>query len=155
MAAGMSITLTPLTTLIMAAVPSNNAGIGSAMNDTTRELGGALGVAVLGSLVSTRYTAELGSFLVDLPAGQAAAADSGLAGALSVARDLPGTAGQALADAARSAYLDGLSLALLASAAICVAAAVVAYLLLPTAPVMPFELGPDEAPEPEPELEAA
>ena len=56
LAAGMALTMTPLTTLIMSAVPLTKAGVGSAMNDTTRELGGALGVAVLGSLVTSTYT---------------------------------------------------------------------------------------------------
>ena len=69
MAGGMAITMTPLTTMIMAAVPRGNAGIGSAMNDTTRELGGALGVAVLGSLVNTRYTSRTGP-LPRRPAGR-------------------------------------------------------------------------------------
>jgi EmrB/QacA subfamily drug resistance transporter len=154
MAAGMAITLTPLTTLIMAAVPASNAGIGSAMNDTTRELGGALGVAVLGSLVNTRYTSELGRFLVDLPAGSATTAESGLAGALAVASGLPGAAGRTLADAARSAYLDGMSLAVLVAAGMILLSAVAAYALLPTAATTPAELG-GRAPEPEPELEAA
>ena len=59
-AAGMALTMTPLTTLIMSAVPVTKAGVGSAMNDTTRELGGALGVAVLGSLVTSTYASSLG-----------------------------------------------------------------------------------------------
>jgi predicted MFS family arabinose efflux permease len=158
MAAGMAITLTPLTTLIMAAVPTSNAGIGSAMNDTTRELGGALGVAVLGSLLNTRYTSELGRFLVDLPAGSAGTAESGLAGALAVAGGLPGAAGETLADAARSAYLDGMSLAVLVAAGIILLSAAAAYALLPTAATTPAELDdeePEPEPEPEPELEAA
>ena len=60
LAAGMALTMTPLTTLIMSAVPISKAGMGSAMNDTTRELGGALGVAVLGSLVTSTYTSAVG-----------------------------------------------------------------------------------------------
>ena len=53
---GISLTAAPMTTQLMTAVPRDRAGIGSAMNDTTRELGGALGVAVLGSLVTSQYT---------------------------------------------------------------------------------------------------
>jgi Na+/melibiose symporter-like transporter len=163
MAAGMAVTLTPLTTLIMAAVPAGNAGIGSAMNDTTRELGGALGVAVLGSLLSTRYTSELGQFLVDLPASQAARAESGLAGALSVARELPPSAGRSLADGARTAYLDGMSLAVVVAAVIVAGAAVAASVLLPSDVVVREQArldaqpdpDPEPEPEPEPELEAA
>ena len=56
LAAGMALTMTPMTTQLMAAVPRDRAGMGSATNDTTRELGGALGVAVLGSLVASQYT---------------------------------------------------------------------------------------------------
>ena len=56
LAAGMALTMTPMTTQLMAAVPRDRAGMGSATNDTTRELGGALGVAVLGSLLASQYT---------------------------------------------------------------------------------------------------
>src|SRR5699024_4635765 len=62
LAFGMALTMTPVTTMIMASVPLNRAGVGSAMNDTTRELGGALGVAILGSAVrSEEHTSELQS----------------------------------------------------------------------------------------------
>ena len=67
LAAGMALTMTPLTTLIMSSVPLGKAGVGSAMNDTTRELGGALGVAVLGSVVTSRFTRSLGPALAGLP----------------------------------------------------------------------------------------
>ena len=59
LAGGMALTMSPMTTQLMSAVPRDRAGIGSAMNDTTRELGGALGVAVLGSLVTSQYTSGL------------------------------------------------------------------------------------------------
>lgn len=52
---GMGLTMNPATTAIMNSIPPNRAGIGSAMNDTTRELGGALGVAVLGALMNSTY----------------------------------------------------------------------------------------------------
>ena len=134
---GMAITMTPLTAMIMAVGAPRRPAIGSAMNDTTREMGGALGVAVLGSLVNTRYTSELGRFLVDLPAGAAPGAESGLAGALASAATLPGAAGRGLATAARSAYLDGMSFAALVAAGIVLAAAVTAYVLLPDEAVVP------------------
>ncbi|MEZ5181140.1 MAG: MFS transporter [Acidimicrobiales bacterium] len=70
LAMGMATVMTPLTTLIMSSVPLGKAGVGSAMNDTTRELGGALGVAVLGSLVTSQYTSNLRPAVVGLP-GQA------------------------------------------------------------------------------------
>lgn len=59
LAFGMALTMTPMTTQLMASVPRNRAGMGSATNDTTRELGGALGVAVLGSLLASQYRNSL------------------------------------------------------------------------------------------------
>ena len=92
---GMALTMTPLTTLIMSAVPLRQAGVGSAMNDTTRELGGALGVAVLGSLVTSTYTASIGDAVAGpRPDATRRLAESGLAGALDVASRL-GAAGVA------------------------------------------------------------
>ena len=67
MAAGMALAMSPMTTQLMSSVPRDRAGMGSATNDTTRELGGALGVAVLGSLVTSRYTADVGDALAGLP----------------------------------------------------------------------------------------
>ena len=86
--------MTPLTTLIMSSVPLGKAGVGSAMNDTTRELGGALGVAVLGSLVTSKFTQQRSP--PPSPASRpapATVADTGLAGALQVAGELGGAAG--------------------------------------------------------------
>ena len=141
---GMSVSMSPLTTLIMSSVPLHRAGIGSAMNDTTRELGGALGVAVLGSLLTTGFGSSMGPALGGLPAGAAAEARSGLAGALEVARSLPGSAGGTLADAARSAYVDGMGTAVLVAAAVVGLTAFASSRLLPKhAPAMPV---PEAAP---------
>lgn len=131
LAAGMACTMTPLTTLIMSSVPLGKAGVGSAMNDTTRELGGALGVAVLGSLVTSQYTSSLASSVSGLPASLRSMADSGLSGALNVAAKMGGPAGAQLADAAKSAFVDGIGLAATVAAVIVVIAAVVAWFLLP------------------------
>jgi len=131
LAAGIASTGNPLTTLVMSSVPTDRAGVGSAMNDTSRELGGALGVAALGSLVATQFTGSLGPAVVGLPGPAQAAANTGLAGALGVARDLPGPAGTALAHAARAAFVDGFGLAALVAAGMMLAAALGAYLLLP------------------------
>ncbi len=128
---GMAVTMTPLTTLIMSSVPSGRAGVGSAMNDTTRELGGALGVAVLGSLVTTRFTASLGPSLVGLPGDAQRASRTGLAGALTTAARLPGLAGMQLAQTARSAFVDGVAIAAGVGAGVLLVTAVVAFALLP------------------------
>jgi len=132
LAAGMASTMTPLTTLIMSSVPLGKAGVGSAMNDTTRELGGALGVAVLGSVVTSRYTSSLSPALVGLPAQARSVAESGLAGALGVASKLPGAAGEQLANAAKSSFVDGISSAALVATGVVILAAIAAWFLLPS-----------------------
>jgi hypothetical protein len=134
MAAGMALTMSPLTALIMSSVPPGSAGVGSAMNDTTRELGGALGVAVLGSLVTSRFAASLGSATDLLPEGSRDLARAGLAEALAAAGQVGGSAGDAVAAAARQAFVDGLGLATLVAAVIVLVAAATARLLLPRAP---------------------
>ena len=131
LAIGMSMTMTPLTTLIMSSVPLGKAGVGSAMNDTTRELGGALGVAILGSLVTSKYTSSIGPAIAALPAKAHSAATSGLAGALGVAGKAGGAEGDALASAAKSAFVDGLGVAAVVGAVVVFGAAVAAWFLLP------------------------
>ena len=131
LAFGMAITMTPLTTLIMSSVPLGRAGVGSAMNDTTRELGGALGVAVLGSVVTSGYTSGLAASLVGLPDEARGLAGSGLSGALAVAGRVGGDQGGALADAARQAFVDGLGMAALVGSAVVFGAALAARFLLP------------------------
>jgi EmrB/QacA subfamily drug resistance transporter len=130
LATGMALTMTPLTTLIMSAVPLGKAGVGSAMNDTTRELGGALGVAILGSLVTSAYTASIGNAVSGLSGADQALAGSGLVGAYQVAGRLGG-AGRALVDAANHAFVDGLGVAALTGAAVVFVASFAAWRLLP------------------------
>jgi len=130
MAFGVAATSAPLTTVLMSAVPAGRAGVGSAMNDTSRELGGALGVAVLGSVLTTRYGSALAPSVADLPEQARNAATSGLAGALRVAEGM-GPAGEGLAGAARQAFLDGFGLAALVAAGLALLTAVAAAKLLP------------------------
>ena len=128
---GMALTMTPLTTLIMSSVPPGQAGVGSAMNDTTRELGGALGVAMLGSLVATRFTSSLAPTIVGLPAEAQDAASTGLAGALGAAARLGGTVGSDLANAAKAAFVHGVAGAAVVGAGVLLATAAAAYFLIP------------------------
>ena len=93
-----------------------------------RELGGALGVAVIGSLVASRYVSSLSHTLVGLPANLIAKAKSSLAGAISVSNT---TGHSELADTARHAFLDGMHLALRFAAVIALIASAIAYRLLP------------------------
>jgi EmrB/QacA subfamily drug resistance transporter len=131
MSFGIAATGAPLTTLMMAAVPPTQAGVGSAMNNASRELGGAFGVAVLGSLVTTRFTGSLGASVAGLPAAAQDRAETGLAGALAVARDLPAGARDGFAEAARSAFVDGFALAGTVSGALALVVGAAAWRLLP------------------------
>ncbi len=131
LAFGMAISMTPLTSLIMSSVPLGRAGIGSAMNDTTRELGGALGVAVLGSIVTSRYAAGIADDIVGLPEQAREIADTGLTGAMQVGSQIGGDQGAALVGAAQQAFVDGLGTAAIVGSLVVVSAAIVARFLLP------------------------
>jgi len=128
---GMGLAVAPSTESIMGSLPRAKAGVGSAVNDTTREVGGALGVAVIGSLMSSIY----GSRVLDqlpsaLPAPARHAAADSLGGALVVSTHL-GKAGALLVALARSAFVDAMSRASLVTAAIAVVGAFVAWRFLP------------------------
>src|SRR4051812_31537794 len=96
---GMALAMSPMTASIMSAVPARRAGMGSAMNDATRELGAALGVAVLGSIAASRYGSEIASAVGGLSAPDQSTASSSIAGALNVASGLRQPASTALTDA--------------------------------------------------------
>jgi EmrB/QacA subfamily drug resistance transporter len=131
MAGGMALSTPSLTASIMSAVPLGRAGVGSAMNDTTRELGGALGVAVLGSLAVSRYDSLIAGAINQLPPVAHSAANSSLSGALEVAGQLPGREGAALANTARDAYVSGMNTATLVAAIAAAIGSVVVYRMLP------------------------
>ena len=109
MAAGMGLTMAPATESIMGSLPLAKAGAGSAVNDTTRQLGGTLGVAALGSVFSSAYGTHLASRLEGVGVTSAAlhAARESVASALAAAAHAPGAAGTAIADAARDAFMSG------------------------------------------------
>ncbi|MEO5899085.1 MAG: DHA2 family efflux MFS transporter permease subunit [Ilumatobacteraceae bacterium] len=132
MAAGIALTSSPMTSAIMSAVPARRAGAGSSMNDATRELGSALGIAILGSLAASRYSSAIGSALGGIadPGGQSRAKGS-LAGAIDEAAKLPDAARRALVDAASNAFVDGLHLAVIVGGIGALAAAVFVVKYLP------------------------
>ena len=136
MAVGMGLSMAPSTTGIMASLPLRKAGVGSAVNDTTRELGGALGVAVLGSLLASKFTAALPASIAQLPEAAQTAVRSSLGGALGVARSLPSAAGAPLEAAAKNAYVDGMSLSMVAAAIVVMTAAVIVRRFYPDRLVM-------------------
>ncbi len=130
MVSGIACTMSPMTAALMSAVPPERAGVGSAMNDTTRELGAALGIAVLGSIAASRYTHALGH-LVGLPPRAVSAATSSLAAAQHVAGLIGGAPGAALQTAANRAFIEGLHLAVTCGAASTALAALIVLRFLP------------------------
>ena len=128
---GLSVTMSPMTASIMSAVPERRAGAGSAMNDATRELGAALGVAVLGSIAASRYSGGLGRALQLVPAASRHLAQSSLADALQVSSQLKGSAAVTVANAARHAFLSGVHIACITGAVLCICAAAIVTRWLP------------------------
>ena len=124
MGAGMGLAGTPATESIMSSLPPERANIGSAVNDTTRELGGALGVALVGSLASSLYAARLGDVLArELPAPVAAAAEDSLGAAVHL--------GAAVSAPAREAFVFAMSRASIAVAIVAALGALLAWRNLP------------------------
>jgi len=134
--AGAGLALPTSSGSVVGSVPEGNSGVASATNTTAIQVGGALGVAVVGSLLTTRYTGNIGAALAGqhVPAGTMDAIRGSLAGALEVARQLPGAAGARLAELARIAFASGLDLGMLAATVVAVAGFLIAVCLLPRRP---------------------
>jgi EmrB/QacA subfamily drug resistance transporter len=130
---GMANVMAPATESIMGSLPRDKAGVGSAINDTTRQFGGAVGVAVLGSLLSSQYRTKMGNRLGPLgaPPSVVASVRDNVQHALGVAQGVPRSLGTALISAAKSSFVDGFHLAALAAAGIAVLAAVGVFIFLP------------------------
>ena len=133
MAAGMGMTMAPATEAVMGSLPRAKAGVGSAINDTTRQVGGALGVAVIGTVVSSVYSArivDLGG-VFELAPDQLARAESSLGAAQGLALSLGDQAG-AFAAAAGDGFVDAMSIGLRLAALAVAGAFVVAWKFLPS-----------------------
>lgn len=128
--AGIAFASTPATDMLMSSVPKNRSGMGSAVNDTTRELGGALGIAVLGAIMSAKFLDNLKPSISKLPIELQEVAEKSLAGSLGVA-DAIGKAGDAFAYTAKEAWMGGVSDALIIAAIICAIATFIAAVALP------------------------
>jgi EmrB/QacA subfamily drug resistance transporter len=137
---GMGLTSAPATEAIMGVVPREKAGVGSAVNDTTRLLGGTLGVAVIGSVYASIYGNHLTARLPRrLPHALASVAHSSVGAALGVAEHLTGAGqtalGGAVEHAASGAFIKGLSAGCLVAAIVAAVGAVAAAALLPAQPI--------------------
>ncbi len=113
--AGMANVVPPATESIMSSLPREKAGVGSAVSNTVRQVGGALGVAVLGSVLAAVYRGEIGAAIASLPEPARAAAAESISGAYGVAADA-GPAGPGLIDAANEAFVTAMHWAAAGSA---------------------------------------
>jgi DHA2 family multidrug resistance protein-like MFS transporter len=121
---GLAPVFTLATDLIVGTVPPERAGSASGLSETSAELGGALGIAVLGSFVAVLYRSQMTSMPADVPEAIAQIARNTLGGAATVASDLPPQIGTALLEAARNAFTRGVVTAAAVCAALATAAAI-------------------------------
>ena len=125
-------TMAPATDAVMAALPGSHAGVGSAINDTVRQVGGALGVGIFGSILNSLYASSITSAVVDLSSDGSALARNSIRGALRATSSLNEAGSQALLDAANTAYVDAASVVYIVTAVIAVAGAVVTARFMPS-----------------------
>ena len=128
MGAGMGLVMAPASNTIMTTVPAHQAGAGSAINDTIREVGGALGVAIVGSLSAAVYQSRLGSALATahVPGAVTHAVTGSVAAADLTGARLGGVPGSELISAAHSAFVTSMALGIRVAAGVALASAVAA-----------------------------
>lgn len=133
--AGIGLAMTPATDAIMGALPPDQFGVGSAVNDTTREVGGAMGIAILGSLFATAYSDRLRPQLPpNVPEDVARIVTDSLAGAMAVAEQVGGAIGQALVVAAQDAFVAAMALTTVVGSVIAFGGVLVAVIWMPRRP---------------------
>jgi hypothetical protein len=131
MAAGMAHVMAPATESIMGSLPKEKAGVGSAMNDTTRQVGGAIGIALLGSIVSSIFASKMGALLDGvLPPGRLARVKDSVGEALGVAR-ASSAVGARVAEAARESFVSAMHVSFLVGFAIMATGTIIVLKWLP------------------------
>jgi Na+/melibiose symporter-like transporter len=133
LAMGMGLVMAPATESIMGSLPPSKAGVGSAMNDTTRQMGGALGVAIIGSVLASSYRPGVESKLRALhaPAGVVSAARDSIGGAVDAANRLGQPLRANVITAARTEFVHAFHSSLIVAMVVVLAAAAVAFGFLP------------------------
>jgi EmrB/QacA subfamily drug resistance transporter len=131
---GAGLTIPAATESVMGSLPSGNTGVGSATNGAFLQTGGALGVAVIGSLLNTRYQDMMTASLAPFHVPQAAMEQilGSIGGALGVAARLGGTLGAQLSDLARTAFASGMDLGLRTGAVVALCGCLIALAALPS-----------------------
>jgi len=127
---GIGVSIAVAMDAVMGAAGGDEAGAGAAVNSTLRQVGGAVAVAVLGSVLAASYTRGIQPALAKLPAGDAAVARASITQAAQLASHLP-SGGSALRAAAGTAFLHGMSIVMLSCAAVTVLAALASLRYLP------------------------
>lgn len=115
----------------MGAVPRAKAGVGSAVNDSVRQVGGALGIAVLISLLNSVYSGKISDAVSPLPDVAAHGAQDSIQGAYAVAAELPATQSAAIVRAADQAYIDAMTTTVTVAAIVVIAGALLAAIAMP------------------------
>jgi EmrB/QacA subfamily drug resistance transporter len=135
---GAGLVIPSATGSVMGSVPAAHTGVGSATNGSFIQVGGALGVAVIGSLLSTRYQNRITGALAPyhVPHAVEEVINGSLGSALEVARQIGGVTGQVLAHVARSAFISGMDLGLSAAALVALCGALFALFALPSGPAL-------------------
>ncbi|MER6425586.1 MFS transporter [Streptomyces sp. NPDC001137] len=133
MGAGMAHVMTPTSVVIMQSLPREKAGSASALSNTFRQVGGALGIAVLGSVLSTAYRNGIEGKLGHLPAGLRETAGESIEATLGVAAKL-GPQGRALVTPANDAFLHAMHVTALCGTVVAIIGALVAFVFLPGKP---------------------
>ncbi len=133
LALGLSSIMAPTTEAVMGAVPDEQRGAAAGVNNTTRELGGTLGVAVFGSIFASAYAPRVISAFkpLPIPAGPKAEAHQSVAAALAVVKHAPHSVQPYLENIAFTAFHSGLRTACLAGAGVAVVGALIVFRLLP------------------------
>jgi EmrB/QacA subfamily drug resistance transporter len=149
---GLGLTSAPATESIMGAISRSKAGVGSAVNDATRLVGGTLGVAVIGSVYASVYGSRLAATMpAGVPGRVAAIAHQSVGAAYTAAGRIAALGhpvlGQALQHASANAFLRGLVIGCIVAGAVAAAGAVMAALFLPAQPARPASGAADEGGE--------
>lgn len=131
----------------MGAVPPAKAGVGSAMNDVTRQVAGALGIAVIGSAMYSFYSHKMADAVANLPSGAADAARDSIGAAYAVAASLPPEQAEAVRQAARHAFTDAWGLATFIASGVALLGAIIVLKFLPAQHLPMPGAAPGHAPQ--------
>ena len=142
MASGLSLVTSPASESVMGTLPRDMAGVGSAINDTSREIGGTLGVAIIGSIFASTYGPKIVDLLIplSLPEAAVSSAKESVGAAFAVAEQVgePSLAGT-IRDAAGASFLDGFQAACTTVGIVALCGSLLALRFLPTRVVKPAE----------------